>query len=65
MVKKQVYPIGECYCGCGGKIADPTKFFLQGHDKRAEAEVIANEYGSVQQFVASHGYGPKSQRKGK
>ena len=57
-----VYPCGECYCGCGAALDDPRAFFLTGHDKRAEAEVIREKYGSVVAFVVAHGYGPKSRR---
>lgn len=67
MVKdvKQVYPCGECYCGCGARLEDPTKYFLAGHDKRGQGKVIAAEYGSVAAFLVHHGYGPKSRpRKG-
>jgi hypothetical protein len=37
----------------------PAKnFFLPGHDKTAESNVIRCEYGSVVDFLAAHGYGP-------
>ena len=50
-------PTGECLCGCGGT-TKPGRHFLQGHDRRAESEVIKAEYGGSVQFLVAHGYGP-------
>ncbi|MBA2324531.1 MAG: hypothetical protein H0V92_11150 [Pseudonocardiales bacterium] len=52
------YPMGKCYCGCGAELVDPRAFFQAGHDKRAEARVIREEYGNVPNFLIAHGYGP-------
>ena len=57
----RLLPTGECWCGCGEEVG-LGKFFLPGHDKKAEAEVIRKEYGGVPQFVVQHGYGPLSSR---
>lgn len=52
------YPVGRCYCGCGADLPDPRGFFVAGHDKRAEAQVIRDRYGNVPNFLIAHGYGP-------
>jgi hypothetical protein len=57
-------PTGECWCGCGTE-TPVGSFFAAGHDKRAESEVILNEYGSVPEFLLAHGYGPLRKRKAK
>jgi hypothetical protein len=60
MVRKtwpRALPTGECWCGCGAE-TPVGSFFLTGHDKRAESEVILTEYGSVPDFLLAHGYGP-------
>ena len=54
----RVFPTGRCYCGCGGA-TEPTSYFAPGHDKRAEAKVVKDVYGSVVYFLAAHGYGPE------
>lgn len=54
----RLIPTGVCWCGCG---ADATlgKFFAQGHDKTAEAALLAVEYdASVARLLVAHGYGP-------
>jgi hypothetical protein len=57
MAKERAIPTGECWCGCGAQV--PVRsFFVTGHDKRAEARVIVEEYGSVPEFVLAHGYHP-------
>ena len=48
---------GECWCGCGEGTTQ-GKFFVSGHDRRAEAAVIKAEYGDVAEFIVAHGYGP-------
>lgn len=60
-MNKRLSPTGECWCGCG-EDAGLGKFFLPGHDRKAESEVILKEYGGVPQFVAQHGYGPADSR---
>lgn len=54
---ERLLPTGQCFCGCGGDAA-LGKFFCSSHDRKAEAAVIALEYGSVAEFVVAHGYGP-------
>ena len=54
-------PTGECWCGCGAQTAIGS-FFVQGHDKAAEAAVISVDYGGVPHFLARHGYGPEGVR---
>lgn len=49
---------GTCWCGCGTTIGAGS-FFAPGHDKVAEAALLATEYGtSVPQLLHKHGYGP-------
>lgn len=55
---KQAYPVGQCWCGCKATLASPTAFFVAGHDKRAEAQVIKEKYGNVPNFLLHHGYTP-------
>lgn len=55
--KKRLIPTGECWCGCK-KEAAIGSFFARGHNKRAIAQVIKKEYGSVQDFLVAHGFGP-------
>jgi hypothetical protein len=51
-------PTGTCWCGCAKKVG-PGSFFAPGHDKVAEAALLAAEYGSsVAQLLHGHGYGP-------
>ncbi|MET7809625.1 hypothetical protein ABZT26_02050 [Streptomyces sp. NPDC005395] len=51
-------PTGTCWCGCAKKTG-PGSFFAPGHDKVAEAALLAVEYGSsVAQLLHGHGYGP-------
>lgn len=54
----RLIPTGTCWCGCG-KETGIGSFFAQGHDKIAEAALVAAEYGSqVAQLLHKHGYGP-------
>lgn len=54
----RLIPTGKCWCGCERDTARGA-FFLQGHDKRAEAALVAVEYhGSVAELLHRHGYGP-------
>ncbi|MFI2374825.1 hypothetical protein ACH5AO_07115 [Streptomyces sp. NPDC018964] len=51
-------PTGTCWCGCAKKVGAGS-FFAPGHDKVAEAALLAAEYGSsVAQSPHGHGYGP-------
>jgi hypothetical protein len=56
-VRKRVFPNGVCWCGCGEEVPT-TAFFVSGHDRRAESNVIKIMYGSVPQFLDAHGFGP-------
>lgn len=54
----RLLPNGFCWCGCGREVG-LGKFFASGHDKRAEAAVMAVHYeASVARLLADHGYGP-------
>jgi hypothetical protein len=53
----EVLPTGRCWCGCGEE-TERTSLFVSGHDKRAEARVVKEHYGSVAEFLVAHGYGP-------
>lgn len=57
MEKPRLIPTGKCWCGCG-KDVGLGKFFAAGHDKIAEAALMALKYeGSVAQLLHAHGYG--------
>jgi hypothetical protein len=54
----RLIPTGTCWCGCGTEVGIGS-FFARGHDKVAEAALLAAEYGSsVPQLLHKHGYGP-------
>ena len=54
----RLIPTGTCWCGCGRQVGLGS-FFATGHDKVAEAALIAVKYdGSVPQFLHAHGFGP-------
>jgi hypothetical protein len=53
----KLLPTGTCWCGCGSDTKRGS-FFASGHDKRAEAAVILEEYGDIPAFLVAHGYGP-------
>jgi hypothetical protein len=56
--KPRLIPNGFCWCGCGKEVG-LGKFFAQGHDKIAEAALMAARYeASVPRLLAEHGYGP-------
>jgi hypothetical protein len=61
MTKKdlpRLIPTGTCWCGCGTEVGLGS-FFARGHDKVAEAALLAAEYGSsVAQLLHAHTYGP-------
>lgn len=59
-VPSEVAPTGRCFCGCGGA-AEPGRYFLAHHDRKAETAVLAARYdGSIAKFVVAHGFGPDS-----
>ena len=52
----RLLPTGTCWCGCGEQVALGA-FFARGHDKVAEAALLAICYnGSVAQLLHGHGY---------
>lgn len=54
----RLIPTGTCWCGCG-TVVSLGSFFAQGHDKIAEAALLAAKYGSsVARLLHHHGYGP-------
>lgn len=54
----RLIPTGTCWCGCEQDAARGA-FFVQGHDKRAEAALVAIGYhGSVAELLHRHGFGP-------
>jgi hypothetical protein len=53
----RLIPTGTCWCGCGKQIGLGS-FFAQGHDKVAEAALMAVRYdSSVAQLLHAHGFG--------
>lgn len=47
-----------CWCGCKTQVSNGS-FFARGHDKLAEAALLAAKYDSaVAQSLADHGFGP-------
>ncbi|GHB55311.1 hypothetical protein GCM10010331_48920 [Streptomyces xanthochromogenes] len=57
--RPRLIPTGNCWCGCQREVG-LGKFFAPGHDKTAEAALIALRYeGSVPHFLHAHGYGPQ------
>lgn len=54
----RLIPTGTCWCGCGRQVSLGS-FFAPGHDKTAEAALLAAQYGgSVAQLLHAHQYGP-------
>ncbi|MGW7466980.1 hypothetical protein ACWGJT_20295 [Streptomyces xantholiticus] len=54
----RLIPTGKCFCGCGSDVGLGS-FFARGHDKVAEAALIAVQYGgSVAQMLHAQGFGP-------
>lgn len=45
-------------CPACGEPSPPGRLFHSGHDRQAEALVIRECYGSIQEFLARHGFGP-------
>ena len=53
---QRLLPTGACWCGCGEEVTLGA-FFARGHDKVAEAALLATRYeGSVAQLLRGHGY---------
>lgn len=58
MSSPRLLPTGNCWCGCGREVG-LGKFFAQGHDKVAEAALMAVRYeASVPRLLVEHGFGP-------
>lgn len=56
--RPRLIPTGTCWCGCGAQAAIGA-FFARGHDKVAEAALLAVAFdGSVPRLLHEHGYGP-------
>ncbi len=53
-----VPPTGWCFCGCGRRVPE-GRFFVPSHDRRAEADIIRERYGSIAAFVAAHLHEPR------
>lgn len=54
--RERLLPTGTCWCGCGEQVALGA-FFARGHDKVAEAALLAIRYeGSVAHLLHGHGY---------
>ncbi|MFJ3929041.1 MULTISPECIES: hypothetical protein [unclassified Streptomyces] len=52
-------PTGTCWCGCGAEIGRDA-FFAQGHDRLAEAALMAVRYDdSIARLLAEHDFGPQ------
>lgn len=52
-------PPTTCLCGCGAAVA-PGRFFIASHDRRAEAQIIREQYGTIADFVLAHRDGTRS-----
>ncbi len=52
-VPAAVVPTGWCFCGCGLRTIAGS-YFVPAHDRRAEARVVAEQYGSIAAFVRAH-----------
>lgn len=56
-MSEQINSTGSCFCGCGADTGY-GRYFAQGHDKLAEAALVAVRYdGSVVNLLRAHGYG--------
>ncbi|WP_143645448.1 hypothetical protein [Streptomyces swartbergensis] len=51
--KPRLIPTGKCWCGCG-KDVGLGKFFAAGHDKIAEAALMALKHHSVRHAAVIH-----------
>ena len=57
MKSKLIRPSGVCWCNCG--LAPRVgAFFMSGHDKRIQGQIIKEVFGGVAEFVAAFGYAP-------
>lgn len=57
-VPQRLLPTGTCWCGCGATTSIGA-FFARGHDKTAEAALLAVRYeSSVARLLDHHGFGP-------
>lgn len=55
---QRLLPTGFCWCGCGDTTSIGS-FFARGHDKTAEAALLAVRYeSSVARLLDHHGFGP-------
>jgi hypothetical protein len=55
---ERLIPTGKCFCGCGATVGLGS-FFARGHDKTAEAALLAVRYeSSVARLLEHHGFGP-------
>jgi hypothetical protein len=53
----RLVPTGTCWCGCGAEVGLGS-FFARGHDKVAEAALLAARYdNSVARLIWRHGFG--------
>ena len=52
-------PTGLCWCGCGGK-TNAGKYFIPGHDRKAEAALVKMKYGNIAGMLAHHGFCPET-----
>lgn len=58
MSDERLLPTGTCWCGCGATTSIGS-FFSRGHDKTAEAALLAVRYeASVARLLDHHGFGP-------
>ncbi|WP_420032192.1 hypothetical protein ACN2WE_04860 [Streptomyces sp. cg28] len=56
----RLLPTGSCWCGCGATTGIGS-FFARGHDKTAEAALLAVRFdSSVARLLHHHGFGPKA-----
>ena len=60
--RRAVTPTGKCWCGCG-EATEPEAFFLPGHDRKAEAALVKDEYGSLAEMLDAHGWHGQKRRK--
>jgi hypothetical protein len=55
---QRLLPTGTCWCGCGSTTSIGS-FFARGHDKVAEAALLAVRFdSSVARLLHHHGFGP-------
>ena len=56
--RERLLPTGMCWCGCGEQTKRLGSFFIQSHDRKAEAAVIRVEYGDPAHVVVESSYDP-------